>query len=78
MNEKEFIEKIEEIVELDAGTLHGDEQLIDLEGWDSLAVMSFIAMVDSELNTTLEAVKITSSQTVNDLVQLVHEKLTDV
>lgn len=78
MNEKEFIEKIEEIVELDVGILHGDEQLIDLEGWDSLAVMSFIAMVDSELNTTLEAVKITSCQTVNDLVQLVHEKLTDV
>ncbi len=78
MNKKEFIEKIEEIVELDAGTLHGNEQLINLEGWDSLAVMSFIAMVDSELNTTLEAVKITSCQTVNDLTKLVHEKLTDV
>jgi acyl carrier protein len=75
MNKKEFIEKIEEIIEVDTGDLTGEENLADLEDWDSLAVMGFIAMVDSQLGMTIEAARIGECKTVNDLVALVQDKL---
>jgi acyl carrier protein len=75
MNKKEFIGQIEEIIEADSGELTGYEKLADLEDWDSLAVMGFIAMVDSNMNFTLDAAKINACVTVNDLIVLVADHL---
>jgi acyl carrier protein len=75
MNRKEFIEKIEDIIEVEPGDLTGEEELADLEDWDSLAVMGFIAMVDTNFGMTIEAAKIGECKTVNDLLALVQDKL---
>ena len=74
MNRVEFINLIEDVMEEDPGTFEGPEILKDF-GWDSIAFMSFIAKVDSQLGVTLAPAKIAECQTVNDLVELVSEHL---
>ena len=74
MNRVEFINLIEDVMEEDAGTFSGPEILKDF-GWDSIAFMSFIAKVDSELGVTLAPAKIAECTTVDNLVELVTEHL---
>jgi acyl carrier protein len=65
-----FLRGLEEILELDAGRLTGDETLSELGEWNSLAVISFIAMVDEKTGKTLNASSIQSCRTVRDLMDL--------
>ena len=76
MTSAEFLNLIEEILELDEGILDGSELINDLDGWDSLAVMSFIAAVDSELDLTLNPNLISNANSIADLKALVADKLT--
>ena len=71
MNQIEFISKFEEIVEAETGEISGKTLLADVEGWDSLAVMGFIAMVDEEFGLSLEPKALKSCNSVQDLVRLV-------
>jgi acyl carrier protein len=76
MTSAEFLNVIEVILELDEGTLDGSELINDLEGWDSLAVVSFIAEIDSELDLTLNPNLISNANSIADLKALVADKLT--
>lgn len=57
-------------MELAPGALNGSEALAGLESWDSLAVMSFIALVDEHCGSTVAPKQIAACRTVNDLVTL--------
>lgn len=70
MTKKELIEMLEEIVEAEPNTLTGEERLEDLQSWDSLAVVNFIAVVDENFGLTLEPKKIMESETINQLISL--------
>ncbi|AWK85495.1 phosphopantetheine-binding protein [Azospirillum thermophilum] len=70
MDRKDFLLALDEMLELDAGTLTGDEVLETLENWDSLAVISFIALVDEKLGVVLEGEKLAKAKTVSDLLAL--------
>jgi acyl carrier protein len=74
MNENEFYGYLEELLEVPAGSIAGETALKDLEAWDSLAVISFIAMVDSNYGLTLPAKRIAAAVTVNDLAALIQEQ----
>jgi acyl carrier protein len=76
MTKQDFLKRFEDILELDAGSLKGDEPLMSLDGWDSLAVVTFIAMVDENFETALSPAKIAKSQTVADLISLLGDKIT--
>jgi acyl carrier protein len=65
-----FFEELEIILELDSGSITGEEQLSDLGGWDSLAILSFISMVDEKMGMTLEPKRIAKCLTPMDLCQL--------
>ena len=75
MQAEAFLREIELAVELPSGSLAGDEQLEDLPEWDSLAVISFIALVDEKLGLAVDGEKLANAQTVGDLLALVREKL---
>lgn len=68
MDRKDFLLALDEMLELDAGTLTGDEELESLDGWDSLAVISFIALVDETLGIVVEGEKLAKARTVADLL----------
>ena len=77
MTRSEFYRAFEEIVEAQPGTIHGDETLKDLEGWSSLAVITFIAMVDEKLGATVSAQQMVGCQTVPDLLGLLAGRITE-
>lgn len=70
MNSADFLRELDEMLELDAGTLTGAEKLADVEGWDSLAVISFIALVDEKLNVVVEGERLARAKTVADLLDI--------
>ncbi len=70
MNRSEFLRQIDELLELEPGTLRGDEQLEDLEGWGSLAVLGYMAVVNENYGLIVSPGRISSCVTVNDLLSL--------
>lgn len=75
MNKSEFIKLIEETLEMDSGSLTEDVELENLDMWDSLAVVTFMAMVDENLDITLNPEQISEAKTISNLVFLVAHKL---
>ena len=71
MTKQKFLNEMNELLELDPGTLAGQEHLDDLDAWDSMAVVSFIAMADEQTGVTLSPGKITACSTIDDLYELV-------
>jgi acyl carrier protein len=70
MQAAEFYRLLDEVLELDPGTLHGDELLEDLENWDSLAVISYIALVDEQFGVVIEGEALVKAKSVADLYTL--------
>lgn len=67
-----FIEHFEEAIEgLNRGTVKAETVFRDLPQWDSLAVLTTIAMVDAEFEVTLSANDLTECRTISDLFALV-------
>ncbi len=77
MTKQQLLAEIESLVEVPPGSIKGNEPLRDLEGggWNSLTVISFIAMVDEKLGASLSAAELASCKSVADLVGLVQKHL---
>jgi acyl carrier protein len=69
MRREEFLDMIGELLELPPGRLEGLEVLADL-GWDSLAVVGFLGVVDERLGVVLSPEQIRNCVTPNDLAGL--------
>lgn len=70
MNRAEFLESFDELLDLPAGTLTGTEQLEGLENWNSLAVISLIALAHERCGVVLQNKQLLLCKTVDDVVQL--------
>ena len=77
MTEMEFYKEIENILETTPGSITGSELLADLAGWDSLAVLSFLALADEKFRTVLSATQLADCRTVADLAKLFPGKILD-
>ena len=73
MNKPEFYQRMAEI--LDAEEVSPENVLKEFDGWDSLAVLSVLAMADSKYGVSVKADEIRSVVTVEDLAKLVEAKL---
>jgi len=70
MMRKDFLSSLDELVELPPGTLQGPEKLDKLEQWNSMAVIGFIALVDTHNGMKLSPRDIANCSTVSDLLSL--------
>ncbi|MBR1741594.1 MAG: acyl carrier protein [Lachnospiraceae bacterium] len=70
MTEKEKIMIIEESMDLDEGTLSTEDVLDDFDEWDSLAVLSFIALVEERMHKNVDAAELKKVVTVADALTL--------
>ena len=77
MTKAEFLRKIEFDIGAAEGTLEGSNVLQDLDGWDSLAVMSTLAMFDKQFGVKVPAEKVYQCRTVDDLAALAGDQVTD-
>ena len=75
MQKTEFYSELESMLEMEPGTIKGDELLVNLPGWDSVAVLSFIALADSKLGESVPAAALVRTQTVADLIGLFPGKI---
>ena len=69
MDHAQFLQKLQEVLELPE-SLSGSERLDNLEGWDSMALISFMAMVDEHFGRKLSPRDIGACETVDDLYKL--------
>jgi acyl carrier protein len=70
MNKDTFLRNLNEVLDLQPGTLTGSERLEELPQWDSMAILSVIAMVDEKLGVVIPPAKLTACETINDIIQL--------
>jgi len=73
VNKAEFYQNLDELLEFDPGTIKGSELLADLEAWDSMTVLSFIAMADEKYGVNIRANRIAECKSVDDLAAAVCE-----
>lgn len=70
MSEKEKLALLEEIMDLDEGTLSLVDALVDLDEWDSISALSFIAMMDEKFQKTISGEDIKKLVTIADAIAL--------
>ncbi len=68
MSEKERIEILEEIMDVDPGTLKVTDTLADYEEWDSLTALTFISEMDSRFGKKITGQEIKAFVTVADAI----------
>ena len=73
MTNDERLRFVEGMLDLAPQTLSGVEKLRDLEAWDSLSTMLFIATVDKKFGVPLPGNRVTRCQTIDDLCALLGE-----
>lgn len=66
-NEKK-LELLEEMLELDSGTLKPEMALADIDEWDSMAKLSLIVLMDDECSKKLTGSDIKKFVTVKDII----------
>lgn len=70
MDKTAVLLKLDELTEVPAGTLQGAESIKD---WDSINVISLIALADEEFNKALTAKQIAEANTIDDIIKLLLE-----
>ena len=59
---------LEEMMELDEGTLTAETNLADVEEYDSMAKLSLIVLMNDEFGKKLDSKQIKTFQTVKDIL----------
>jgi acyl carrier protein len=70
LDRTQLLAKIDEVFYLAPGTLTGNERLKELEGWDSMAILTYISLLDAECGVVPAPADIAACRTVDDLVAL--------
>ena len=70
MNIEEKIALIEDMLELDEGTLKEDMLLGEIEEWDSMAYLSFSVLMREEFGKKVSASEIKEFKTLQDLLNV--------
>jgi acyl carrier protein len=68
MNTQEKLAALEDIMELDEGTLKPETKLDEIEEWDSLAALSYVVLMGEEFNKKVSGRQIRAFQTVQDIL----------
>ena len=75
MKVKEFLEILQEELEIEDEELSVDTNLKELDEWDSLSVMSTIALVDEHFGKKIKGTDFETIEKVNDLLSLIGKEL---
>ncbi|MDI3532483.1 MAG: acyl carrier protein [Synergistaceae bacterium] len=73
MNLEEKLSLIAEALDIEPGTLKPETRLEDLQEWDSLGMVSLIAMLDKHFSVRLQPEEIRALVTVEDILSRMKE-----
>ena len=68
MSNEEKMALLEDMFEVDEGTLTSDMELNDLENWDSMMKLTLIVLMDEECGKTLKSDDIKKFITIQDIM----------
>ena len=72
MTEQEKMEELVDVLEMDLGEFDRDTVLEEVETWDSVAVLSFIAFMNEKFDKIFHASEIAVCKTVGVLMDMMH------
>lgn len=67
MTLQEKLEVLEDILEMDEGTLKVEDSLEDIDEWDSMSKLYFVTYVKKEMQKRLTVDEIKNFETVQDI-----------
>lgn len=70
MDKKEKIEKLEELLDVEGGTLEETTDLSKIEEWDSIAHLSLIIMLEEDFGRQVTGKEVRGVKTVRDILAL--------
>ncbi|HVC89757.1 MAG TPA: acyl carrier protein [Acidobacteriaceae bacterium] len=73
VNRDEFVPQLEQVLEISPGTLREDQEVRDLEHWDSLKLLEIIALADEQLEVQMDADYLSKCVTVGDMLKLIED-----
>lgn len=73
MTNEEKITLLEELMEVDEGTLMPETLLSNIEEWDSVSFLSFMAMMDEKFGKVVTGSEIKTKKTIADLMALMEK-----
>ena len=68
MDLQEKIALIEEVLDVEAGSLTQETMLADVEEWDSIAALSLIVMLDEKFEKTVSGAQIKAMASISDIL----------
>lgn len=68
MDTSKKLELLEDLFDMDEGTLEASAELASLENWDSMAKLSLIVLMDDEFGKTLKSEEIKQFRTIQDIL----------
>jgi Phosphopantetheine attachment site. len=70
MDLKEKLMKLEELMDLEEGSLHAEEQLSEIEEWDSITHLSLIILLEDDYDKEISGEEVRALKTVQDILNL--------
>ena len=70
MTDERKIELIEDLLEVDAGTISPEMQLEDVENWDSMTALALIVMIDEECGRRITGNDVKAMRSVRDIMKI--------
>ncbi len=73
MSNEKKIEMLADILDLETEELSPETKLSSLAEWDSIAILSFIAMMDEEFGKAMKGADIKQFETIQDAMNVMEE-----
>ncbi len=73
MNTQEKLAALEDIMELDEGTLKPETLLNDIDEWDSLAALSFVILLTDDFGKKITGAEIRAFQSIQDMLDVMEK-----
>ena len=70
MTNAEKIALLEEVMELEEGTLQQDDVLEEYDEWDSVTILGIISLIDEEFGNTVTGKEVRDIKTVSGLLDM--------
>ncbi len=73
MSEREKLAMLEDLLDLDEGTLSPDNELSSIEEYDSMSKLSLIVMLEDEFDVKVDGATIRGFNTVGDILAVMNK-----
>jgi acyl carrier protein len=68
-----FIKKLEEVFEMQTGTINSQDIFREYKEWDSMALLSLMAMLEDEYNITIPREDFQKISTIEDIFNFLNK-----